>query len=164
MSVNLFTDGSVHPQSGIGYGAYLVVTESELSIENLRKQVQLKRFEDTSSTKLELQVLLYALNDIKNLTQKINIYTDSQNIVLLPSRQEYLEENNYHSKHNRLINNHELYKEFYQITHKLNCKFIKVKGHKISREKDRIDRIFNLVDKASRAALRSFKKGSLQIL
>jgi ribonuclease HI len=157
--INLFTDGSVHPQSGVGYGAYLIVIviviESELPLNVLRNQVRVKRFEDTSSTKLELQVLLHALNEIKELSHKINIYTDSQNIIRLPLRQEYLEYNQYRSRKNELINNHLLYKEFYKITNSLSCEFIKVKGHKISKDKDRIDRIFNLVDKASRSALRT---------
>lgn len=159
MTVNIFTDGSVHPPSGIGYGAYLIIPDTELPLDKLKEQVKLIRFEQTSSTKLELQVLLSALNEIKDLSQKVTIYTDSQNIVRLPLRQEYLEENNYRSKKNELIKNHLLYKEFYKIINNLDCEFIKVKAHKISREKDKIDRIFNLVDKASRAALRSFKNG-----
>ena len=159
LSLNIFTDGSVHPQSGIGYGAYLIISDVDLAIEMLRTQVKVQRFEGTSSTKLELQVLLSALNEINDLSYKANIYTDSQNIVRLPLRKEYLQENNYRSKKNELIKNHLLYKEFYKITSNLDCDFTKVKGHKVSRDKDKIDRVFNLVDKASRAALRSFKNG-----
>ena len=55
---------------------------------------------------------------------------------------------------NKLINNYELYKEFFEKIDKLNIIFIKVKGHKKSSLKDEIDNIFNLVDKASRNALR----------
>jgi len=152
--INLFTDGSVHPQSGIGYGAYLVVTEPELAVEVLKNQVKVQRFENTSSTKLELQILLHALNNIKNVSQNVIIYTDSQNIIRLPLRREYLENNQYQTKKNIRIKNHELYKQFYEITNNLTCELIKVKGHKVSKDKDRIDQIFNLVDKASRSALR----------
>jgi hypothetical protein len=53
-----------------------------------------------------------------------------------------------------LINNQELYKEFFEKIDKLNIIFIKVKGHKKNSLKDEIDNIFNLVDKASRNALR----------
>ncbi|MDZ7819961.1 MAG: hypothetical protein U5K55_15720 [Aliarcobacter sp.] len=52
------------------------------------------------------------------------------------------------------MNNHELYKEFFELLEKYNCEFIKVKGHKKNSLKDEIDNIFNLVDKASRNALR----------
>lgn len=52
------------------------------------------------------------------------------------------------------MNNHELYKDFFEKTDELNLIFIKVKGHKKNSLKDKIDTIFNLVDKASRSALR----------
>ena len=52
------------------------------------------------------------------------------------------------------IKNKELYKVFFQLCDKLKFKFVKVKGHKASNEKDDIDKLFNLVDKASRKALR----------
>ncbi len=68
----LFTDGSINPQSKIGYGAYLAVAEIDLSHESLKKHVKIKRFEDTSSTKLELQTLLWALEDIKPGGRKSN--------------------------------------------------------------------------------------------
>jgi len=51
----LFTDGSVNAQSHIGYGAYLAVSEHGLSLDSLRARVKVRRFEHTSSTKLELQ-------------------------------------------------------------------------------------------------------------
>ncbi len=58
------------------------------------------------------------------------------------------------SRSNKRIINHELYKEFYKITDLLDCEFVKVKGHKRQETKDEIDKIFTLVDKASRNALR----------
>ena len=61
----LLTDGSVNTQSNIGYGAYLAVSERELSLDSLRTRVKVKRFEHTSSTKMELQTLLWALSDIQ---------------------------------------------------------------------------------------------------
>jgi len=67
----LFTDGSVNTKLKIGYGAYLIVTEDELSTESLKTQVNIKRFENTSSTKLELETLLWALNE--NDLQRINL-------------------------------------------------------------------------------------------
>ena len=54
----LFTDGSLNTQSNIGYGAYLTVFDRELSLDALKKCIKVKRFEHTSSTKLELQTLL----------------------------------------------------------------------------------------------------------
>ena len=150
----LFTDGSVDTQSKIGYGAYLAVSEHGLSLDSLRECVKVKRFEHTSSTKLELQTLLWALKDIQTLESKVTVYTDSQNIMGLPVRRERFEQNSYRSKKGRLLNNYELYQEFYRMTDQLKCRFVKVRGHQVSSQKDDIDRLFTLVDRASRNALR----------
>jgi len=112
-------------------------------------------FNDTSSTKLEVQTMLWALKDIPLSNEEIIIYTDCQNIIGLPNRRKRFETNNYLTKKGKLIANHELYKEFYKLTDNLNYKLIKVKGHKESSQKDDIDRIFTLVDKASRDKLRN---------
>jgi ribonuclease HI len=150
----LLTDGSVNTQSKIGYGAYLAVPEGGLSLDSLRASVKVRRFEHTSSTKLELQTLLWALRDIQALGSKVIVYTDSQNIMGLPGRRERFEQNDYRSKKNRRLNNYELYQEFYRMTDQLRCKFVKVRGHQVSNQKDDIDRLFTLVDRASRNALR----------
>jgi len=150
----LFTDGSVNIQSRIGYGAYLAVSERGLPLDVLKTQVKVKRFEQTSSTKLELQTLLWALSDIQVSGIKVTVYTDSQNIMGLPGRRDRFEKNEYRSKRNRLLNNHELYQEFFRVTDRMDCGFVKVRGHQVSNQKDHIDRLFTLVDRASRNAQR----------
>jgi len=150
----LLTDVSVNTRSNIGYGAYLAVSERGLSLDLLRARVKVRRFEHTSSTKLELQTLLWALKDIQALGAKVIVYTDSQNIMGLQGRRKRFEQNNYRSKKNRRLNNYKLYQEFYRMTDQLNCKFVKVRGHQVSNQKDDIDRLFTLVDRASRNALR----------
>jgi ribonuclease HI len=99
----------------------------------------------------------------------LTIYTDSQNIITLPSRQTRLESNNYISRNHKPLANAELYQEFYRLTgdrsHRLSNGnsniytankyiFVKVKGHKISSEKDKVDQLFSLVDQAARRRLR----------
>jgi ribonuclease HI len=153
-TLKLFTDGSVDTHSKIGYGAYLTLNEEGLSLDSLKTSVKVKAFENTSSTKLELQTLLWALGDIHELGSKLTVYTDSQNIMGLQGRRERLEKNHYRSKNNKHLNNYELYQEFYRITDQLDCEFVKVRGHKASNQKDHIDRLFTLVDRASRNALR----------
>ena len=150
----LLTDGSVNTQSNIGYGAYLAVSERGLSLDFLRTRVKVRRFEHTTSTKLELQTLLWALSDIQALGSKVVVYTDSQNIMGLQGRRDRFEQNDYRSKKNKRLNNYELYQEFYRMIDQLDCKLIKVRGHQVSNQKDDIDRLFTLVDRASRNALR----------
>lgn len=151
----LFTDGSVNPQSKIGYGAFLAVSEIDISNDALNDLVKIKRFEETSSTKLELQTLLWALKENDLERKKIIIYTDSQNIIGLAGRRERFEKNNYYSKSGKRIGNYKRYQEFYQITDQLDLEIRKVIGHKASKLKDNIERIFTIVDRASRKALRN---------
>ncbi|MFH1672450.1 MAG: RNase H family protein [Pseudomonadota bacterium] len=150
----LFTDGSVNTHSNIGYGAYIAVHEGGLSFDSLRTSVKVRRFEHTSSTKLELQTLLWALSDIQALESRVIVYTDSQNIMGLLGRRDRFEQNDYRSKNNKRLNNYELYQEFYRMTDQLDCEFVKVRGHRALNQKDDIDRLFTLVDRASRNALR----------
>lgn len=143
-NIKLFTDSSVNPQKKIGFGSFLVVQNENILFENLKESIKTKEFENTSSTKFELETLLWALEEIKNNEDCIiEVYTDCQNIIGLKNRREKLE-----------TANNELYKEFFEKIDKMNLVFIKVKGHKKSSLKDEIDTIFNLVDKASRRALR----------
>ena len=153
--IMLFIDGSVHAQLNIGFGVYLLVEEEALPLNALKAKVKIKRFDNTSSTKLELQTLLWALNEISPTSQKIAIYTDAQNIISLPARRNRLEQNDFRTSKNKLLRNHELYQAFYQSLDKLNCELIKIKGHLPTKEKDSIARLFSLVDKASRKALRA---------
>ncbi len=150
----LFTDVSVDTKINVGYGAYLSVSGYGFSLDSLKSQIKVKRYEKTNSTKLELQTLLWALNDIRPYKNEVIVYTDSQNIIGLLKRRERLEKNNYFSKENKLITNHQLYQEFYKVTDHLNCQFVKVSGHKRLNQKDYIDQLFTLVDRASRNALR----------
>jgi len=151
--VYLFTDGSVNPQSGIGFGAYLLLDKLNYLYAKETK-IELKNFINTSSTKLELETLLWALNDIDVTNFKVVIYTDCQNIIGLQERREKFEKNSYMTSKGKVIKNHELYKEFFKIIDILDCKFIKIKGHKKTSTKNEIDDIFTLVDRATRNALR----------
>ena len=150
----LFVDGSVHPQSCVGFGGYLLLYESELSSSTLEKKVKTKIFENTSSTKLELEAFLWALEDTSLKNFQIVVYTDCQNIIGLQDRREGFEKKNYFTSKNKQIKNHELYKEFFKMVDILDCEFIKVKGHKKTAIKNEIDEIFTLVDRATRKALR----------
>lgn len=151
----LFIDASVNPQSKIGYGACLLLTNLDMPVNEAKKLVQIKGFENTSSSKLELQTLLWALAKINKGEGIYTIFTDSQSIIGLPARRSRFEKNNYISKNGKRIANYLLYQEFYKITDNIDYKLVKLKGHKTSAEKDKLDSLFTIVDRASRNALRS---------
>ncbi len=144
----LFTDGSAHPPSRIGYGAYLAVTDT-----NIESAVQTKRFENTSSSQLEVETLIWALQTLQPKT--VTVYTDSQNIIGLPERRSRFEERNYRNQKNMPVKHADLYREFFCLTDQIDCTFVKVKGHRVSDQKTDIDHLFTRVDRASRRALRS---------
>lgn len=157
--LHLFTDGSVNTQSKVGYGAYLLVSDLNASIDSLKDTVKVQCFEHTSSTKLELQTLLWALAETMALTKggdiRLTAYTDSQNIIGLPARRARLERQDFYSTKNKRLNHFELYQEFYRLSAIISCELVKVIAHQASHKKDKIDRLFALVDQASRRALRS---------
>ncbi|MGM0519024.1 MAG: ribonuclease HI [Campylobacterota bacterium] len=146
----LFVDGSVNPKENIGFGAYLFCDD----LNNCTKDmVVTKKFTNTSSTKLEVQTLLWAISEI-DTKAKFVVYTDCQNILSLLERKKRLEGKNYFTKTGKKVRNEELYRSFFTLYEKYNFEIIKVKGHKKSSTKDDIDLLFNFVDKASRTRLR----------
>ncbi len=149
----LFTDGSVEVKSGIGFGAYVVVPDINESMDNIAHRIQVKRFDSTSSTRLELQTLLWALGEIRS--SEVEVYTDSQNIPSLLKRRERLQKNNYRTKAGKLHRHWDLYREFFAWVDSINIKVVKVSGHSPQGTRTKTEKIFSLVDKASRNALRS---------
>ena len=59
--IYLFTDGSVNPQSGIGFGTYLLLEKKDFFCDELERKIKIKKFDNTFSTKLELETLLLLL-------------------------------------------------------------------------------------------------------
>ncbi len=153
----LFTDGSVHPQTKDGYGAALLVKPEDHSrtLHELSEQIQVFKFTETSSSRIELQTLLRALADLPESHSPLTIYTDSQNILSLADRRSRLEANDFYSSKGKLLKNAELYRRFFEIFDERGFRLVKIKGHKPVSERDSIDQQFNLVDKAARKACRS---------
>ena len=135
-----------------------MVSDIALDLETLNTLVKIQRFEQTSSTKLEMQIVLWALKEIKSTESQVIIYTDSQNIIHLPKRRQRLLLSNFRSKNGQLLNNAELYQEFFAMTDKINCEFVKIQGHQPSSQKNRLEKIFALVDRASRNATRNYSQ------
>src|SRR6187431_1624024 len=114
----LFTDGSVDAKTRIGFGAYLAINNMELSLADLKSKVKVKKFENTSSTTLELQTLLWAIDDAFVLhaekTMRVAVYSDSQNTLGLLARRSGLEEREYSASNGKQLKNAELYKQFFK--------------------------------------------------
>ena len=113
-------------------------------------EVHVKRFENTSSSQLEIETLIWALHALQ--PEAVTVYTDSQNIIGLPARRGRFEERNYLTKRNEPVKHADLYRAFFHLTDQIDCTFVKVKGHRAVRHKTDIDRFFTRVDRAARQA------------
>ncbi len=153
----LFTDGSVNTQTKSGYGAALLVASNDHSqtLNELKDRIRFHKFTETSSTQIELQTLLWALAEVPESCSPLTIYTDSQNILGLAARRAGFEAQNYHSKSGRPRRNATLYQAFFQLIDLRDLKLVKVKGHKSVAQRDDVDRLFSLVDRAARKACRT---------
>lgn len=162
----LFTDVSVNPQRKLGIGGYLLIPVTFLENEPheiergaLSAQLKIKRFTDTSSTKLELQTVLWALEDLRDelagpAPGTLQVFTDSQCVTGLLGRRKHLTENDYISKRSRQPLPHALlYRELYAAYDRLNFQLNKVTGHSPSCTHDTARRIFSYVDREVRKEL-----------
>jgi ribonuclease HI len=163
--IALFTDVSLNPGRKLGVGAYLVLPAS-LLIEKSEvvDRVKVRRFEDTSSTKLEIQTVLWALEEYRNGPKipgpgKLYLYSDSQCVSGILKRRpgllaRVLARDFLSKRSNQPLRNSTLYRAFYEFHDELGFEVIKVKGHSRTRLNDSAHRIFSFVDKEVRKALR----------
>ncbi len=154
----LFTDVSLNPQLKLGMGACLLLPEDAINVNpdsihkfEIENQIVVKKFENTSSTKLEIETVLWALETVKLNIDKsgkpLRLYSDSQCVCGLMARRQKLEGTNFIGKSSGNILNHaELYKEFYKLQRELGFEVIKVVGHAPHSSHDTVHRIFSYVD------------------
>lgn len=152
--LSLFTDGSVHPPTGIGYAAYFACRANEVPDPPAIDKIVVKRFETTTAARLELSALLWALDEIGDDANPATVYTDSQTIAGLLDRRTRLERSDFKSKSGRPLNNHDLYRKFFTALDHHRLTITKLEGHTRSREASHLQKVFARVDQAARRALR----------
>jgi ribonuclease HI len=163
----LFTDASVNPVLKIGVGACLVLPASFLNVpfpeiekSEITGRITVQRFEDTSSTKLELETVLWVLGEhAKRSKGRLNLYTDSQCISGLLKRKPGLLGKDFLSRKTNLpLRNAPLYRKFYAFHDELLFTITQVDGHSRTRVRDTVHRIFSIVDREARKALKLWIK------
>ncbi|MEZ4743820.1 MAG: RNase H family protein [Bdellovibrionota bacterium] len=166
-AIHLYTDASYDQNSKKGVAGVMVVKwreepftfDSNLASEAI---INIKFFENTNCTSLEFEAIIWAMEALKELAleTKIRIYTDCKSAVDLPRRRKHLENTQFISKRTgALLNNTSLYIKFFKLLDCLNPELVWVKGHKPAVERSLTDHLFNMVDKATRKALREVKLG-----
>jgi len=165
-SFALFTDVSLNPGRRLGVGACLLAPAHLLNsapdaIERAEvlARMSFRRFGETSSTRLELQTVLWAVENFREEFRRsdsggVRIYTDSQCVVGLPGRRAGLEARGFvAARSGRLLTNSLLYRDFYAVHDKLGLELIKVAGHSRTGFRNSVERIFSYVDQEVRRAL-----------
>jgi ribonuclease HI len=167
----IFTDVSLNPKLKFGLGAYVILPSSILELAkgsiketDITNKLNFKEFKNTSSTKLEVDTVLWALESfIEEINEKSNIglklYTDSQCVAGLLGRRNRLESKNFISKSTKeLLKHAELYQRFYGYHDELKFEVIKVAGHMPYGLHDTIHRIFSFIDKEVRRKFKDYTK------
>jgi ribonuclease HI len=167
----IFTDASVDSKLQTGFGAYLALSGSEPhSLDGMedapdspqgRLKIEIKKFEAASPTRLEIETVLWALQEAAPRAAEggIILFTDSQSIIDLPRRRARLERSGFTGRTTgTVLKNAGLYQAFYALQDRLAFKLVKLKGHRKLADKTRLDRIFSRVDKAARKALREYRQ------
>ena len=159
----LFTDVSVNPGLKLGVGAhvkipalFLEASAGVIERSQITRQLKVRRFEGASSTRLELQTVLWALEENQRGPHgSLTIYSDSQCVAGLLKRKARLQAGGFLSKKtNRQLGNASLYQAFYEFHEESGFDIVKVAGHSGSRIQDSAHRIFSFVDKEARKALK----------
>lgn len=160
----LFTDVSVNPELRLGVGAYLAVPASLLEASGVidgaevSDKITVRRFEDTSSTKLELQTVLWAIEEQrKALKGELRIYSDSECVSGLLKRRPGLIAGDFLSRRTkRPLKNAPLYRSFYAFHDELDFEVVKVEGHTRVSARDTVQRIFSFVDRKAGKMLKAW--------
>ena len=167
----LFTDVSLDPQNRRGVGVFLLVPvsfvkaqPSRISRKDVAVQLKVRRFDNTSSTRLEVQTVLWALDEVQKTTlnnsrMQLQVYTDSQCVAGLFGRRSKLSSCGFKSKKTgQSLQNADLYRTFYEFYDRIGFSIIKVKGHMRTSSRDTVHQIFACVDQEARKALRYWHK------
>jgi len=162
----LFTDVSVDPQRRLGIGGYLLVPASFLEVEPgdieqgaVAARLVAKRFVETTSTKLEVQTVLWALDEVREghagpAPGSLRIYTDSQCVAGLMGRRAALTDRGFVARRSGMPLAHApLYRAFYAAHDQLGFQLTKLAGHARADTHDTAQRIFSHVDREVRKAL-----------
>jgi ribonuclease HI len=167
--VALFTDASLHARLGCGVGACLVLPAAVLDMPAGRsaaadffERLRFQRFAANSSTALEVQAALWALESYRTECKgaaagRLHLYSDSQCLAGLLKRRAALEHNDFCAKRSgRKLHNAALYRRYFELYDAQGFDVIKVAGHTRPSSRDTAHSVFSFLDREVRRALRAW--------
>ena len=151
----------------MGVGAYLVVpvalletSSCSIACAELAERPVLRRFEGTSATTLEVQTVLWALEEHRTVSAglvpgNLQVYSDCQCIAGLLKRRTGLTARGFRGRGvDRQLRNAALYRRFYELYDELEFEITKVKGHLSHSSCNAVQDVFSYLDRQVRKALR----------
>ncbi|MDP4982438.1 hypothetical protein [Pseudoalteromonas tunicata] len=164
----LLIDGSVHPPSKMGVAGYRLITDGYYEAYcdigygqgELFYGLCIKSFQNTSSTHLEINGALWALDQVTHYSGALAIVSDCQTLCQLPLRRARLEAGQFCNQHGQLLALSEAYQKLFSYSDRLLEKtgqplgFIQLKGHSKVSERNSLQIEFAKLDQAVRKELR----------
>lgn len=127
-TITIYTDGSAHPQSGIGsWAAFIFFHQNKTILKELLTDAE-------SHNRMELIAIMKAVQFVEKQSWfspqlKIHVYTDSQYACKLPERQKELKKKDFKNKKGLPLPNTDLIQKFLELHNKHNINLMKVKAH-----------------------------------
>ena len=122
--IDIYTDGSCHPQLNIGaWAAIIFANDNKIILKDIARHTTHNRMELTAAIK----AIDYAVK--KTPTASIIIFTDSQYVCRITERKEKLKVNSFLSKKGIPLQNSDLVKLLIHQIETYPIKFVKVKAH-----------------------------------
>ena len=156
----IYTDASyskAHDVAVIGFAQFSGVDQHELA-DLLDLQLHLDVILEKNNIRAELRSAIVALKTCPRKSD-VMLYSDCHAVVDLPQRRDKLERRSFLSQSSGLLlNNADLYQEFYSICDQLNVEIYWVKGHSPNKPSnktaDKIQANFSYLDNQVRKKLR----------
>jgi ribonuclease HI len=124
-TIEIFTDGSFHPQTRIGaWVAILFIDSKKITLSDT--------VNDTTNNRMELTAVIKAIEFAKEKHQTdkiIHIISDSQYVIGLIGRQEKFAKLNFKTITGNDIKNVDLVRHFLKLNGEMNIHFTKIKAH-----------------------------------
>ena len=132
--LEIYTDGSAHPNPGPGGFGVIVLDKDKNFCDNNYQLVEVysKQFDNTTNNEMELKAILYAfLIAYQNPKENYIIYSDSSYAInVFTQWAANWAKNGWTKSDKKPIQNLNLIREGYKIYTQLNnCAIVKVKGH-----------------------------------
>lgn len=164
-TLHVFSDASFDKAAQRAVTGYLLIDNLQSHAQDT--EIVLQSFEEQNNIRAEMRGAIEALGvvmekqrEVKNAAVEIKfdviLYTDCESIVQLPTRQHRLATTEFLSrKTGKLLNNADLYQEFYKRYNSVQPTLQWIKGHTATSSRSQLHDYFRRVDIAVRKALRS---------